>query len=108
MKNIFKNIPEELKEELFETVLDGDGVRVERIVSEGQATPDGEWLEQEEGEWVILLFGSAELFFQDGAKREEMGPGDHIFIDSGRKHRIEWTDPSQKTVWLAVHVKNKS
>ncbi len=103
MNNIFENLPEGLKEELFETILEGGGVRIDRIVSEGQATPRGEWLEQEEGEWVILLSGGAELSFDDGAPNERMKPGDYIFIKAGRRHRVEWTDPAQKTVWLAVH-----
>ena len=103
MNNIFKNVPEELKEELFETILDGERVKVERIVSAGQATPSGEWLEQEEAEWVILLSGGAELSFDDGAQSERMKPGDYIFIKAGRRHRVEWTDLDQKTVWLAVY-----
>ena len=103
MNNIFENVPEKLKEELFETILGGDGVRIERIVSEGQATPLGEWLEQEEDEWVILLSGEAELSFDDGTTNEKMKPGDYIFIKAGRRHRVEWTLPAQKTVWLAVH-----
>lgn len=103
MNNIFENVPEELKEELFETLFEGENVKIERIVSEGQTTPEGEWLEQKKGEWVILLLGKAELSFDDGAPRESMWPGDHIFIKAGRRHRVEWTDPLQKTVWLAVH-----
>ncbi|MDP8298755.1 MAG: cupin [Candidatus Tantalella remota] len=103
MKNIFKDIPKELKEELFETILDGDRVRIERIVSEGQATPAGEWIQQEEAEWVILLSEEAELSFDDGAPNEKMLPGDYIFIEAGRRHRVEWTSRDKQTVWLAVH-----
>ena len=104
MNNIFENVPGELKEEFFETILEGDRVRIERIVSEGQATPHGEWLEQKEDEWVILLSGGAELSFDDGTPGERMQPGDHMFIEAGRRHRVEWTLPGQKTVWLAVHL----
>jgi cupin 2 domain-containing protein len=32
-----------------------------------------------------------------------MGPGDHVHIPAHRRHRVEWTDPAQPTVWLAVH-----
>jgi cupin 2 domain-containing protein len=103
MENIFENVPEELKEELFETILHGKDVRIERIVSEGQTTPPGEWLEQEEAEWVILLSGGAELSFDDGSPREKMNFGDYIFIEAGRRHRVEWTCTDKKTVWLAIH-----
>ena len=92
-----------MKEEFFETILDGEGVRIERIVSQGQATPIGEWLEQKEDEWVILISGGSELSFDDGSPNERIKPGDHIFLKAGRRHRVEWTDPAQRTVWLAVH-----
>jgi cupin 2 domain-containing protein len=32
-----------------------------------------------------------------------MEPGDHVHIPAHRRHRVEWTDPAQATVWLAVH-----
>ncbi|NTV46153.1 MAG: hypothetical protein HGB11_06455, partial [Chlorobiales bacterium] len=41
-------------------------MRLERIVSEGHATPGGEWFDQEWDEWVILLSGSATLRFNTG------------------------------------------
>ena len=31
-----------------------------------------------------------------------MGPGDWVNIPARVRHRVEWTDPKQKTVWLAV------
>ena len=96
-------MPENLKEELFETILDGERVRIERIVSEGQVTPPGEWLQQKEDEWVILLSGEGEISFDDVAPNEKMRPGDYIFIKAGRRHRVERTDTAGKTVWLAVH-----
>ena len=33
----------------------------------------------------------------------EMRPGDHIHLPPRQRHRVEWTDPAQDTVWLAVH-----
>jgi cupin 2 domain-containing protein len=29
--------------------------------------------------------------------------GDFITIKAHEKHRVQWTDPDQETVWLAVH-----
>jgi cupin 2 domain-containing protein len=31
-----------------------------------------------------------------------MGPGDYIDVPAHQRHRVEWTDPDQDTVWLAV------
>ena len=42
--------------ELFETLATGAGsIRVERIVSNGQVTPEGEWYDQDPDEWVVVL-----------------------------------------------------
>jgi cupin 2 domain-containing protein len=32
-----------------------------------------------------------------------MEPGDWVHIAAHRRHRVEWTDPTQATIWLAVH-----
>ena len=50
-----------LSEEFFETLLQRPGVRVERIISTGQATPAGEWYDQAWDEWVLILSGAASL-----------------------------------------------
>jgi len=44
--NIFSDIPNELAEELFETLVEKEGCRLERIVSHGHTTPDGQWYDQ--------------------------------------------------------------
>ncbi|UEM23416.1 cupin domain-containing protein [Skermanella mucosa] len=77
-------------------------VRVERIVSHGQVSPPGFWYDQDEGEWVLVLAGSAVLEVEGEAVAIPMGPGDCIDIPPRRRHRIAWTDPDQPTVWLAV------
>ncbi len=76
-------------------------VRIERIVSRGHVTPPGEWYDQDTHEWVVLLTGSATLTFED--RSETLAAGDHVLIPAHRRHRVEWTDPAQPTVWLAVH-----
>jgi cupin 2 domain-containing protein len=91
-----------LSEELVEQVAVGEGVAIERIVSAGQATPAGEWLEQELDEWVVLLEGEAELAYDDGS-RLRLGSGDHVLIPAGKRHRVEWTRSDPPCIWLAVH-----
>ncbi len=34
--------------------------------------------------------------------RKELRPGDCINIPAHQRHRVEWTDPRQDTIWLAV------
>jgi cupin 2 domain-containing protein len=81
---------------------EADGVRVERIVSRGHVSPAGFWYDQTQDEWVVLLAGAAELSFADG-RRVRLAPGDHVHLPAHERHRVEWTDPAQETVWLAVH-----
>lgn len=102
MENLFDRIPAELPEELFETLVRTEAVHIERIVSRGHATPEGEWHDQEHNEWVLLVQGAAQLVFDDG-RGVAMGPGDWLEIPARCRHRVAWTDPGQETVWLAVH-----
>lgn len=101
--NLFAAIPAELPAEYVEVLVETHGVRLERIVSLGHVTPLGEWLEQATTEWVALLRGSARLRFEDEAEDVVLRPGDHLVIPARRRHRVEWTDPGQPTVWLAFH-----
>ena len=57
--NLFENIPESAPEEVLTELLSAEGVRIERIVSFGQASPEGFWYDQIEDEWILLLEGSA-------------------------------------------------
>ena len=99
--NLFEEIPESAPEELFTELLKAENVRIERIVSFGQSSPERFWYEQKESEWVLLLEGSAILGFESGISID-LKPGDTLNIPAGRRHRVEKTDPNQRTVWLAV------
>ncbi len=105
LENIFSKISSFLQDEVSETLLKAEQFRLERIVSSGQATPRGGWFDQGTNEWVILLSGSAGLRFDDSEEVYAMHPGDYIHIPAHKRHRVEWTDPEQKTVWLALHYK---
>ena len=103
--NLFSGVPEHLPQELFDTLLRRDGIKLERIVSHGHATPAGEWYDQESDEWVILLSGSATLLFENG-ESHHLAPGDHLLIPARCKHRVEATAPREKSIWLALHLKH--
>jgi cupin 2 domain-containing protein len=101
--NIFDDLPRALPGERVDVLVQTPELRLERIVSTGQATPAGQWYDQDRAEWVLLLRGRATLRFQDPDELVEMRAGDHVLIPAHRRHRVEWTDPGQPTVWLAVH-----
>jgi len=98
--NLFEDIPEKLPEELMTVLAEDSSVRIERIVSDGHASPDGFWYDQEAHEWVVVLKGSAVLEFEDGLV--ELNPGDHLLIPARRRHRVKATSHHEKTIWLAV------
>ena len=56
--------------EWSETLLERKDVRVERIVSTGQSSPENFWYDQAEDEWVSLLQGTAALQWEDGSLTE--------------------------------------
>lgn len=90
-------------QEWFEDLTRGGTFRVERIVSLGQATPDGDWYDQDGPEWVLLLAGKAKLRFERDDNPYDLEPGDAWLIPAHCRHRVEWTDPDHPTIWLALH-----
>ena len=104
MENLFADLPAGAgAAERFEDLLTRPGVRIERIVSTGQATPAGQWMDQGWDEWVLLVAGRAGLTLEGGPPLT-LSPGDHLLIPAHRRHRVEWTETP--TVWLAVHCRD--
>jgi len=100
--NLFQDIPSEFRAEFTQRLAGRPGVRVERIVSRGHASPEGFWYDQGETEWVLLVSGAARLRFEENDEQVEMKAGDFIVIPARARHRVEWTSPDEDTVWLAV------
>jgi len=101
--NIFAALPAAKKRETFQVLQQGKGFRVERIVSRGQSTPEGQWLCSKAFEWVIVLSGRAHLLVKGARESLDLKAGDYVFIPAFTRHRVDWTHPRQRTVWLAVH-----
>jgi cupin 2 domain-containing protein len=101
-KNLYVDIPETLDKELFDTLATGSNVRIERIVSRGQSSPEQGWHDQDTDEWVVLLRGAAVIAYPDGSE-VTLGDGDYLHIPAHCQHRVKWTDPDRVTVWLAIH-----
>lgn len=103
VRNLLADLPVDLRREVFEPIVAGPGVRIERIVSLGHASPADFWYDQPQAEWVLVLRGAARLRFADADQTVEMQAGDAIHIAARRRHRVDWTTPAEPTVWLAVH-----
>lgn len=101
--NLLAGLPPPLAEEQIERLVDGPAVRIERIVSTGQASPPGFWYDQPEDEFVVLLSGAARLRFEADDLPLDLKPGDWVEIPAHARHRVEWTQADPPTVWLAVH-----
>ncbi|MBY0324517.1 MAG: cupin domain-containing protein [Reyranella sp.] len=103
--NLFAALPARQADEQIDLLVDKAGVRIERIVSTGQASPPGFWYDQADDELVVLLSGAAQLRFEEGVTLD-MKPGDWVEIPAHVRHRVEATQAEPPTVWLAVHRKS--
>ncbi len=101
--DLFSGIPDDLPDERFEDLVTTGVVEIERIISDGHSSPPGFWYDLERSEWVVLLRGSAAIRFEGPDATVVLKPGGWLNIPAHRKHRVEWTDPNEKTIWLAVH-----
>lgn len=101
--NLLIGLPPRHAEEQVERLVDGPGMRIERIVSTGQASPPGFWYDQADDEFVLLLAGAARLRFEQGNLTLDLEPGDWVEIPARVRHRVESTQAEPPTVWLAVH-----
>ena len=99
--SLFSGTPLTSTEEVFTTLLEKPGLKIERITSHGQASPDGFWYDQPSDEWVLLVRGSAtiEVVAQPPLT---LHPGDHVMLPSHTRHRVVQTSPD--ALWLTVHV----
>ena len=101
LHNIYKQIPDDLSEEVFECLAQNDNLKIERIISMGHASPDSGWDDQEQNEWGLLLKGSASIAFDDEVV-VKLGEGDYLNIPAHKKHRVIRTSSTIETLWLAI------
>jgi cupin 2 domain-containing protein len=107
-KNIFADLPESIPAEIFETLIENQHTKIERIISKGQASPLDFWYDQPQDEWVMLLVGQARLQFAKDRTIITLTAGDYLFIPAHEKHRVDWTDPTTECIWLAIHLYGNS
>ena len=98
--NIFEQIIVDKNEEKFFEIFKNETIKVEKIVSNGQTSPENFWYEQEKSEFVLLLEGFAILEFEN--REVELKKGDCLNIQAYEKHRVKFTRLDEPTVWFAV------
>lgn len=101
MPNLYDALPGAGAAEQFTELLSRPGLKIERIVSSGQASPPGFWYDQPLAEWVLLLRGEAQFAFADEPAPRLLKAGDFLDIAPHRRHRVVST--SAFALWLAVH-----
>ncbi len=104
--NLFQ-IPASLpEEECSEILASGKDWRIERIISNGQKSPEDFWYDQEEDEWLCLLQGEAVIGYREG---EEilLQRGDPLFIPRHQRHQIRFTSQNPPVIWLCFFCKEK-
>ena len=98
--NIFDEIQVDKNEEKFFEIFKNEKIKIEKIVSNGQKSPDNFWYEQEKSEYILLLEGFAILQFEDF--EVELKKGDSLNIKAFKKHRVKFTSLDEPTIWFAV------
>ncbi len=104
VRNLLRQLPDTTDGEAVEPLISGRGVRLERIVSQGQFSPEDHWYDQRDIEWVMVLSGSARLAIQGEREERWLHAGDAILLPAHCRHRVTWTDPDRPTVWLALFI----
>lgn len=75
--NIFTELPRDLPEELFTKLLQGPGIHIERIVSQGHCSPDGFWYDQDQAESDRLKAPAGYQAGSQAGHRHNRGPHPH-------------------------------
>lgn len=89
---------------MTQELLSVPNIRIERILSSGQTSPEGFWYDQEENEWVTILEGEGEVAYPDGSK-VRLQKGDTLLLPAHQKHRVSYT--STPCLWLCVFYPNQ-
>lgn len=104
VRRLLAGVPAARDGEVVETLLTGENVRLERIVSRGQVSPEGFWYDQPHDEWMMVVAGAARLAVEGQTEELRLEPGDAVLLPAHCRHRVTWTDPGRSTVWLALFV----
>jgi cupin 2 domain-containing protein len=101
--NLGRDLPAQSADEVLDVLLERPDLRIERIVSTGQTTPEGEWYDQASDEFVLLVSGAARFRIEGETEDRALEEGDWILLPAHCRHRVTWTQAAPPTVWLAIH-----
>ena len=87
--------------EVITTLLENEKIRIEKISSFGNSSPDGFWYCQDEDEWVMLTNGKAQIEFED--EFVDLCKDEHMLIPAYKKHRVSFV--SDDAEWICVFIK---
>lgn len=104
MRNLFHIDDDNRAVEVSEVLVEGEELKLERILSFGHPSAAGEWYDQKEDEWVALIQGEAVLEY-GGGDMVELAGGDNLIIEAGVKHRVR--SVSDDAIWIALFYKKK-
>ena len=96
--NIYNYTQPKVGEEKIQTLFEQDNITINHIAS--HALENGEWYDQDEDEWLVLIKGEALLSFEE--KDVNLIQGDTYFIKQHQKHCVKKT--SADALWLTVHI----
>ncbi|MCY4177674.1 MAG: cupin domain-containing protein [Endozoicomonadaceae bacterium] len=103
MYNIYDDVNSmAAEEEVITCLLQHKNIRIERIISSGQITPEDKPYYQNQDEWIVVLQGKATIQLED--KQTVLNAGDTLFIPRHTYHRVTYTSAEPKVIWLAVHI----
>lgn len=102
--NALAGVPSALDVERIETLVQDAHVRIERIISTGQASQPGFWYDQDWAEFVMLLSGAADVFIEGEATPRSLHQGDYLLLPAHCRHRVERTSSQPPAIWLAIHM----
>ena len=105
MNSLYADLPAGAGEpaEEFVGLLARPSLKIERIVSAGQASPADFGTTSQVTSWCFCSGGEAKLAFEGEPAARVLKPGDFVDAAPHRRHQVEWTHPCTPTVWPAVH-----
>ncbi|MCX6074612.1 MAG: cupin domain-containing protein [Campylobacterales bacterium] len=85
-----------LDTEHFQTLFHNQSLKIEAIRS--HLTQAGEWYDQDEDEWVLLIRGNAQLHVNDHIVT--LQAGENLFLPKHTRHQV--LNTSKDALWLGV------
>ncbi|MFZ9659322.1 MAG: cupin domain-containing protein [Arcobacteraceae bacterium] len=90
--------------ETFEQIINNSKIKIEKIISYGDITPEDFWYDQDQDEFVMIIEGFAIIKYEDGTIFE-LHQDDNLYIPAHQKHKVIYT--KNRTIWLAMFIKDQ-